>query len=279
MYKGIDVASYQGKIDFKKVAKQIDFAILKAGGSNVGFYTADMFEENYKGFKSVNVPLGAYYYVGKNCTSKADGIADAERFAEILNGKTFEYPVFIDLEETSPYAKEGATEAVIGFCDTMIDKGYRCGIYASAVSGFCDRLNASKLTAYDWWVADYRGSKPDKCAIWQWTSSGKIDGINANVDLNYCYKDYVSKEEDKTDLIKTILKLATEVTQIAKKLVQQDDVCTVKQDEIYTVKSGDTLSGIATMYGTNYKVLAEYNGIDNPNVIFAGQKIKIPNEK
>lgn len=271
MIKGIDVASYQGKIDFKTAAKQIDFAILKAGGSNVGFYTADMFEENYKGFKSVNVPIGAYYYVGKNCTSKADGIADAERFAEIIKGKTFEYPVFIDLEETSPYEKAGATEAVIGFCDTMIAKGYRCGIYASAVSGFRDRLDSSKLTKYDWWVADYRGSKPENCALWQWTSSGKVDGINADVDLNYCYKDYIIKEEDKTNLVKTVLKTATEATQTAKKVIQPDTV--------YTVKSGDTLSGIAAKYGTTYKILAEYNGIENPDVILVGQKIKIPAAK
>lgn len=265
---GIDVSSYQQNIDFAKAAKYIDFAIIKAGGSNAGFYTADMFEENYKGFKSVNIPLGAYYYVGKNCTSKVDGIADAERFAEILKGKTFEYPVFIDIEETSPYEKTGATEAVIGFCDTMISKGYRCGIYASAVSGFCDRLNSSKLTAYDWWVADYRYSKPKNCALWQWTSSGKIDGINADVDLNYCYKDYIIKEEDRTNLIQTALKTATKATETVKKLIQQDTV--------YTVKSGDTLSVIATKYGTTYKVLAEYNDIENPDIIFVGQKIKIP---
>lgn len=45
---------------------------------------------------------------------------------------------------------------------------------------------------------------------------------------------------------------------------------------IYTVKPGDTLSKIATMYGTTYQVLASYNNISNPNKIYVGQKIKIP---
>lgn len=45
---------------------------------------------------------------------------------------------------------------------------------------------------------------------------------------------------------------------------------------VYTVKSGDTLSGIAAKYGTTYQKLAEYNGISNPNVISVGQKIRIP---
>lgn len=44
----------------------------------------------------------------------------------------------------------------------------------------------------------------------------------------------------------------------------------------YTVKAGDTLSGIAAKYGTSYQVLAQINGIANPNLIYAGQTIKLP---
>lgn len=47
-------------------------------------------------------------------------------------------------------------------------------------------------------------------------------------------------------------------------------------EEVYTVKPGDTLSGIATKYGTTFQELAEYNGISNPNLIYPEQKIKIP---
>lgn len=47
-------------------------------------------------------------------------------------------------------------------------------------------------------------------------------------------------------------------------------------DTVYTVKAGDTLSGIAAKYGTTYQKLASYNGISNPNKIYEGQKIKIP---
>ena len=49
-----------------------------------------------------------------------------------------------------------------------------------------------------------------------------------------------------------------------------------KPETVYTVKRGDTLSGIASKYGTTYQKLAEYNGIKNVNLIYAGQKIKIP---
>ena len=47
-------------------------------------------------------------------------------------------------------------------------------------------------------------------------------------------------------------------------------------EKAYTVKAGDTLSGIAAKYGTTYQAIAAYNGIKNPNLIFVGQKIKIP---
>ena len=53
-------------------------------------------------------------------------------------------------------------------------------------------------------------------------------------------------------------------------------VSTTPSDIVYIVKKGDTLSGIAKKYNTTYQSLAKYNNIKNPNLIFIGQKIKIP---
>ena len=50
----------------------------------------------------------------------------------------------------------------------------------------------------------------------------------------------------------------------------------ITDDTYYTVVSGDTLSGIASRYGTTYQELAKYNGIENPDLIFPGQVIRIP---
>jgi GH25 family lysozyme M1 (1,4-beta-N-acetylmuramidase) len=193
MKNGIDVSVYQGDIDWKNVKNSgIEFAIIKAGGSDSGFYTDSKFEQNYANAKAVGMPVGAYYFVGSGCISKADGIADAKRFLEIIKGKTFEYPVYIDLEATSPSNRNGATEACIGFCETMENAGYYCGIYASDVSGFNDRLDLSRLSKFDKWVARY-GSKPvvvKSYGIWQKSDSGRISGINGNVDEDTAYKDY-----------------------------------------------------------------------------------------
>lgn len=193
MAKGIDVSHWQGVIDWLSVKESgIEFAILKAGGSDDGFYTDSTFEQNYKEAKAVGLPVGAYYFVGSLCTSRADGIADAKRFLEIIKGKSFEYPVYIDLESTNPAAKAGATEACIGFCETMEAEGYYCGIYASDVSGFAERLDITKLQKFDKWVARY-GSKPQYVktyGMWQYSNTGTVSGISGGVDMDESYMNY-----------------------------------------------------------------------------------------
>ena len=193
MKNGIDVSKYQGNIAWKQVKDSgIDFAIIKAGGSDDGFYTDPTYEANYKNAKAVGMPVGAYYIVGPYCVSKEDGIADAKRFLKMLEGKTFEYPVYIDLELTSPTTKTGTTDAVIAFCKTMEAAGYFCGIYASDISGFKDRLELSRLKTRALWVASY-GSMPkyvSSYGIWQKSDKGRVPGIAAEVDLDECYTDY-----------------------------------------------------------------------------------------
>ena len=89
MIKGIDVSRFQGMIYWDKVkADGIGYAIIKAGGSDDGFYTDSAFERNYAGAKAAGVPVGAYYYVGRLCISREDGIADAKRFLGMLEASS-----------------------------------------------------------------------------------------------------------------------------------------------------------------------------------------------
>ena len=74
----------------------------------------------------------------------------------------------------------------------MEKAGYYCGIYASDISGFVDRLDMSRLTQFDKWAARY-GGKPTavkRYGIWQKSSNGTITGIAGNVDINEAYEDY-----------------------------------------------------------------------------------------
>lgn len=193
MIKGIDVSKWQGVINWAKVAADgVQFAILKAGGSDSGFYTDKNFLINAIGAASNCIHIGAYYFVGKKCTSAKEGQANALRFYDIIKNVTLDYPVYIDFEAPDRSNKQGNTDAVKAFCEQMEALGYYCGIYASDISGFKDRLYMDQLTAYDKWVARY-GSEP-KYAIrynmWQYSSKGKVNGIRGNVDMDYSKIDF-----------------------------------------------------------------------------------------
>lgn len=201
---GIDVSHWQGVIDWEKVkASGIDFVIVKAGGSDAGFYRDSRFDENYEGAKAAGLMVGAYYFVGKYCISSGDGSADAQRFLKICEGKTFDLPLFIDIETTPYDRKHGATDAVIAFCDVIEKAGYMSGVYASKTSGFADRLEDHRLSNIRHWVAQYN----DKCTyngnymMWQKSSTGSVSGINGNVDLNELYDNQLTNGSDNDNII------------------------------------------------------------------------------
>lgn len=194
--KGIDVSHWQGAIDWGKVRNAgIQFAIIKAGGSDSGFYKDSRFEVNYAGCKTSGIHAGAYYFVGKNCTSKENGEADARRFLSLIKGKQFDMPVYLDFEGPNSADVNGNTQAAIGFCKVLEDAGYFTGIYGSDISGFKERLHASALKQFTWWVARY-GNKPvfatANMGMWQYSSTGRVNGINGNVDMDECYIDFPS---------------------------------------------------------------------------------------
>lgn len=193
MKNGIDISHWQGPINFQELKKSnIEFIIIKAGGSDKGFYKDSKFETYYASAHNLGFKVGAYYFVGKDCVSSADGEADANRFLNIIKGKKFEYPVYIDIETTPKSMKKGATDAVIAFCEVLENAGYYAGIYSSDISGFHDALQIERLSSYDKWVARY-GKSPNyvkSFGMWQYSSKGKLPGITGNVDLDIAYLDY-----------------------------------------------------------------------------------------
>lgn len=193
--KLIDISHHQGTVNFEKVKNAgYEGVIIKAGGSDAGFYKDSKFEEYYQGAKNIGLHIGSYYFVGKNCLSEQDGIEDAVRFAEILGDKQFDLPLYIDVEAPASGQKDKVTNAIIGFCNELENRGYYVGVYASDISGFKERINLDRIKdKYDLWVARY-GSKPQYVTnyqIWQYSESGTVAGINDNqVDLDECYVDY-----------------------------------------------------------------------------------------
>ena len=189
--QGIDVSSYQGNIDWKKVAQSKHFAILRAGTGYQGTNCKDSkFEDNYRNAKAAGVKVGAYWY--SYATSVSDAKREANWFLGHLNGKKFEWPVYYDIEESSQFSSGIHNSIAKAFCEILEAKKYYCGIYASG-SRWSNNFDKEVRTKYTVWIAHWGVSQPSYTGsyhVWQKSSEGSVNGISGRVDLDESYLDF-----------------------------------------------------------------------------------------
>lgn len=188
--KGIDVSEHQGKIDWKKVAKDgVQFAIIRAGYGRETSQKDKYFDTNYAGAKAVGIKVGAYWYSYADSVDR--GEQEAKACLKVLAGKTFDLPVFFDQEYEKSILKLSnttRTDIVLKFTQMIKAAGYQCGLYSST-DFFKNKLTPSRLSGLNVWMAEY-GSKLNytgKVWAWQYSSKGKVKGISGRVDMNHGY--------------------------------------------------------------------------------------------
>ncbi len=192
MLKGIDVSSYQGRIDWNKVKPYIDFAIIRCGWGNDSRHQDDAyFERNAKMCKELNIPFGVYLY--SYATNIDDARSEVEHTLRLIRDKKLEYPVFLDVESRRQKAlrKEDLIEIVKYYCEEMERNGYYVGIYAS-LDTFKSNLDSRELDAFDKWVAEWndRFTYTGRAGMWQHTSYEELAGIRGRVDGDIAFYDY-----------------------------------------------------------------------------------------
>ena len=190
--KGIDVSVHNGDIDWQKVkADGIEFAILRAGYGKLASQKDQKFEQNYKNAKAVNFPVGAYWY--SYAMNENEARQEADVFLSVIKGKQFEMPVYFDLEEKKQFdlGKEKVSAIMRAFLEKVESAGYFTGLYGSASSLTTHTADDIK-SRYTIWLAHWvnQTNYSSAYAIWQYSSKGKVAGINGNVDLDICYKDF-----------------------------------------------------------------------------------------
>lgn len=200
--KILDVSKFQPNINYEEVAKQVSGVILRCGFT--GWGTANecqkdpYFEKHYAGFKAAGVPVGTYYYSAADTVAKA---AEEAKFCiNLLKGKSFELPVYIDIEEPrrmEAVSKEQLTLQVETWAGAMEAAGFFVGVYANT-DYFSRKLNHPRLAdKYTIWLADYRTNynRSLRRDLHQYTSTAQVLGITGGVDMSNLIR---------TDLIDTV---------------------------------------------------------------------------
>ena len=165
--------------------------MLRVLGSKGGKpYVDPAFERNYAACTVRGIPVGGYYY-----TCAVTPRQTAEELAALraaLEGKTFQYPLAIDVESAG--LRVLAPEALAARVAEAAAQLEAWNLYAMVYTytNFADTaLAMDALTAYDLWLADYRGKCPTRPhGMWQYTSKGRVAGIDGPVDLSDAAKDY-----------------------------------------------------------------------------------------
>lgn len=191
----IDVSRYQGVIDWQKVkdAGEIGGVMLKTISTNKAFggiYCDPMFERNYAECKRLGIPVGVYYYTYAQDTIRAR--QELAALHDALEGKELDLPCVVDVEDNKlkPISKAQLTSLVEYAARRIQSWGLYSMIY-TYTSYANTELDISALELYDIWIADYRGKEPLlPHGIWQYTSKGKVPGINGDVDMSHATKNY-----------------------------------------------------------------------------------------
>lgn len=315
----IDISTWQGGINYSDIKSKTKYVILRAGFSTT---KDNQFESHYNNLQGIN--LGAYWYSYAKSVEQAK--TEANKFLEVVKGKKFTLPLYLDLEDSSQagLGRDTLNNIVRAFGEVIEKAGYYFGVYTN-LNWYRNIISGSELNKkYDWWLACWSNIAPGGCdyGIWQYTNSVSCGGMN--VDGDYILKDYPSiiknaglnhledkeDKEDKEDntpitpppsegyvtyTVKkgdTLSKIACDYNTTYQKIAKDNNIAnpnliypgqvlkiytnnTNNDSEVYIVKPGDTLSGIANKYNTTYQELARINNIKNPNLIYPGQKIRI----
>ena len=211
---GIDVSEHQGEINWEKVKSEIDFAIIRIGWiGNKENHTIDLqFERNYSECKRLGIPIGLYVY--SYCESEKAIESSINWVKKNIEGRKFEYPLFIDIEDEQleNIEKENLTDLCIKFCKGF--ENIKTGVYANK-NWFTNKINVDRLNTFKIWVAEWNNLENHTCPflvnLWQYTSKGKVSGIKGNVDLNYCLDRENSETDEEITGKKTNEEIANEV--------------------------------------------------------------------
>ena len=213
--KGIDISYWQGNVDFSKVKKDgIQFVILREGYRKT---IDENFIDYVTGCKNNGIPvIGVYHFLYS--LTEADALAEAKSCVANVKkaGLGKDVIIFADFEyDTVTKAKAkgvtlGKAQCIAHtktFCEYVESQGYKAGIYTN-IDYYKNMYSQDLISKYVFWLAHYTSGNPAyTCDFQQYSSSGKVNGISGNVDMDYYFGSITPTNTTK----KTVDELAKEV--------------------------------------------------------------------
>ena len=203
MKKGIDVSQWQGTIDWEKVkAAGVEFAMLRAGYGQGNF--DPQYTRNANECTRLGIPFGVYWFSYAYTVEMAE--KEADYCLKAVAPYDLSYPIAFDFEYDSvdraadkgvSVTKQLASDMARAFLNKIEANGYYGMIYANS-NYLSQYFDADIPERYDVWLAQWPRNpaptpKPAQAGgMWQYSSSGAVDGITGRVDMNYAYYDYPS---------------------------------------------------------------------------------------
>ena len=189
---GIDVSKYQSNIDWEQVKTAgVKFVIVRIGyrGYGSGALVEDStYRRNIQGAINAGLKVGVYFY--SQAINEQEAVEEASMVLSLVSGYSLPLGVYYDTESVSggranALSAAERTACAVAFCETIRGAGYRAGVYSYA-SWFYNALNFANISKYNIWIAQYRDklSFSYKYNIWQYTGSGRVNGISKPVDMN-----------------------------------------------------------------------------------------------
>lgn len=204
IYNGIDVSKYNGDINWDKAKKDgVDFVIVRVGyrgyGKSGTLCTDPNYKANIEGALAAGIKVGVYYFTEALTTDEAR--EEAKFCISKIKDYNITLPVAIDYEYptdgknpigrmyNAKLTKAEATANVKAFCAAVKKAGYTPLVYANK-SDLSSLINGKTIgNTYKVWLANYttKTTYANSYEYWQYTSSGKVNGITGKVDCNFWY--------------------------------------------------------------------------------------------
>lgn len=261
-YEGIDVSDWQGYIDYNQVKNAgIDIVYIKSSqGSNI---KDPYFDINYENAKANNLKVGFYHFL--TATNIEEAEQQANFFASVIAGKQVDCKLAMDYEQFNGVGTEQINQIALAFIQKVKELTKKQVIIYSDLYNSERTFSQELASQGELWIAyygDYRNLQNIN-ASWntfigvQYTDRGSVPGIRGYVD-----RDLFSEE--------VFLDDSSEIPSPEKPSGNYNT-----ETIYYTVQRGDTLWAIARKYGTTIQEIAQVNGIQNVNLIFPGQVLRI----